>query len=306
MCTSTLSEAIKDNTQTIKGSTQAIKSDAQTIKSDLNSVRTHGDNAEHRQLLEWISSTDYPAQQSDIIKRRQDGTGEWFLAAPQVATWLSEPQATLFCPRIPGAGKTMIAAIAIDYLLKSLQNSSHGVAYVYCNYKAQEEQDTSRMLAAILKQLVQARPLLAQPIQRLHEQHANRGTRPSPDEIFSAVQDVISHYSAIYIVVDTLNEFRDSNGARRQFLDKLRHLQQGRDVRLMATSRFIPEIVDAFNEDLKLEVQASVEDVKRFVAGQIYRLPRCIQRDPELREIVQKKIVEAVDGMYGLPSQLLL
>ncbi|KAF2678030.1 ankyrin [Lentithecium fluviatile CBS 122367] len=282
---------------------QAIKDDTHAIKSDLNSVRTHGDNAEHRRLLEWISSTDYPAQQSDIIKRRQEGTGQWFLAAPHVATWLSKPQATLFCPGIPGAGKTMVAAIAIDYLLKSVQSSSHGVAYVYCNYKAQEEQDASRMLAAILKQLVQARPSLAEPVERLHKQHADRGTRPSPDEVFSALRDVVSHYSTVYIVVDALDECQDSDGTRRQFLAKLRDLQPGRDIRLMATSRFIPEIVDTFHEELNLEVQASEDDVKRFVAGQICRLPRCIQRDPALQEIVQKKIVEA-EAIQRIEGQL--
>lgn len=68
----------------------------------------------------------------------------------------------------------------------------------------------------------------------------------------------------------------------------------------MATSRFLPEIVDWFNKALKLEVQAEKEDVKRFVAGQICRLPRCIQRDSALQEVVQEKIVEAVDGMYVL------
>jgi hypothetical protein len=74
----------------------------------------------------------------------------------------------------------------------------------------------------------------------------------------------------------------------------------------MATSRFIPEIVDWFNKGLKLEVQASKEDVKRFVAGQIYQLPKCIQRDPALQEVVQEKIVEAVDGMYVRPRQLVI
>ena len=74
--------------------------------------------------------------------------------APEVSRWLNEPSATLFCPGIPGAGKTMIAAIAIDHLLNTVQHSKHGVAYVYCNYKAQEEQDVSSALAAILKQLV--------------------------------------------------------------------------------------------------------------------------------------------------------
>ncbi|EOA85575.1 uncharacterized protein SETTUDRAFT_169699, partial [Exserohilum turcica Et28A] len=280
---------------------------SQTIKDDTHLVRTHVDEiwqdkdaAKHRRILEWISPSDYPAQQSDIINRRQKGTGQWFLDAPQVATWLSEHQATLFCPGIPGAGKTMVAAIAIDQLLKSVQSGSHGVAYVYCNYKAREEQDTSRMLAAILKQLVQARLSLVDPVERLHKQHADRGTRPSPDEIFSALRDVLAHHSTVYIVVDALDECLDSDGTRRQFLAKLRNLQAGHDVRLMATSRFIPEIMDWFKEGLKLEVQACEEDVKRFVAGQICRLPNCIQRDPVLQEVVQEKIVEAVDGMFLL------
>ncbi|KAH7345940.1 hypothetical protein BKA66DRAFT_325499 [Pyrenochaeta sp. MPI-SDFR-AT-0127] len=261
---------------------------------------SNGDNAGHRRLLEWISSTDYPAQQSDIIKRRQEGTGQWFLDAPEVATWLSEPQATLFCPGIPGAGKTMVAAIAIDYLLKSVHRSSNGVAYVYCNYKAREEQDASQMLAAILKQLVQAQPSLVEPVEQLHEKHAGKGTRPSPGEVFSVLRDVIARYSTVYIIVDALDECQDSNGTRRQFLAKLRDLQAVRDVRLMATSRFIPEIVDAFNEVPKLEVQASKEDVKRFVAGQIYRLPRCIRHNAALQEMVQERIVEVVDGMFLL------
>ena len=33
-----------------------------------------------------------------------------------------------------------------------------------------------------------------------------------------------------------------------------------------------------------LEVRANVSDVKRYVAGQIYRLPRRVQRDDELTD----------------------
>jgi hypothetical protein len=189
----------------------------------------------------------------------------------------------------------MIAAIAIDHLLNYVQDSARGVAYVFCNYKAQEEQDTSSMLAALLKQLVQARPLITGSVERLHKQHTDRGTRPSLDEVLSCLRDVLAHYSATYIVIDALDECQDS--VRGQFLTKLRELQVGRDLRLMATSRFIPEIVDTFQGEMRLEVLASEEDVKRFVAGQTYRLPRCIQRDNALQSIVQDKIVKAVDGM---------
>jgi hypothetical protein len=68
-------------------------------------------------------------------------------------------------------------------------------------------------------------------------------------------------------------------------------------VRLLFTSRFIPEITQKFQSDLVLEVRASEEDVRRFIAGQVSRLPKCIQRDEQLKHAVQSKIIETVDGM---------
>jgi hypothetical protein len=260
-------------------------------------IRQGDHHAQHDKLVAWISPTDFPAQQSDFIGRRQEGTGQWFLNSPTVAKWLREPKGTLFCPGIPGAGKTIIAAIAIDHLLKAAQSNAVGVAYVYCNYKAQEQQDCASLLAAILKQLVQAQPLIVEPAKRLHMQHADRGTKPSTDEIFKALQSVLANFSTVHVVVDALDECRDSDGTRRQFLAQLQNLQAVTDLRLMVTSRNIPDIVDKFRGALELEVRASDEDVRRFVAGQIYRLPKCIQRDPALENMVQNKVAEAVDGM---------
>ncbi|KAF2711109.1 hypothetical protein K504DRAFT_475959 [Pleomassaria siparia CBS 279.74] len=288
-----LSQAIKDDTG-------FVRTHVPIIQSGVDKIRQDQDSASHRTLLEWISHSDYPTQQSDIIERRQEGTGQWFLDAPEVEKWLSEPKATLFCPGIPGAGKTMVAAIAIDHLLESVHKGSAGVAFVYCNYKAQGEQDVSSMLAAVLKQLVQARPSTKEPVERLHKQHASRGTKPSSEEIFCALRDVLAQYPTAYIVIDALDECRADDGTRFQFLTKLRDLQTTGDLRLMVTSRAILEIVKEFRDALTLEVQASKEDVKRFVAGQIYRLPNCIQRDLALQSKVQGKIVEAVDGMFLL------
>lgn len=245
---------------------------------------------------------DFPAQQSDIIGRRQEGTGQWFLDDPAFAKWLSQPKETLFCPGIPGAGKTMIAAIVIDHLLKAVQSSAVGVAYVYCNYKAQGEQDAASLLAAILKQLVQTRPSIVEPVERLRKKYANLGTnKPSADETFGALQSVIAEFSTTYVVVDALDESPNGDGTRHRFLGQLRALQAKSDVRLVFTSRFIPDIVDEFREAPTLEVRAHEEDVRRFVAGQIYRLPKCIQRDAALRDMVQEKVTRAVDGMQVLP-----
>lgn len=287
---------IHTKTEAVKDDTAFIRTHVLTAESRFDVVRQDQDRARHEKLMGWISPTEFPTQQSDYIARRQEGTGQWFLDAPEFTKWLHEPRETLFCPGIPGAGKTMMSAIVVNHLLTKVRSDAVGVAYVYCNYKS-VEQNAIGLLAAILRQLVQDRPSIAEPVEHLYKQHADRRTKPSFEEIFGALRAVLVTYSNTYIVVDALDECLDQDGSRRQLLAKLRDLQGRADLRLFATSRFIPDIVDEFRAALKLEVRASDEDVRRFVAGQIYRLPNCIKRDDTLQDIVQEKIVQAVDGM---------
>jgi hypothetical protein len=247
-------------------------------------------DTKHRELLEWISTTNYPAEQSDIMKRWQQRTGQWFLSHPQVAKWRNETSSTLLCPGMPGAGKTIIAAIAVDHLLKSALNSSTGVAYVYCNYK--EKQDTLGMLAAILQQLAQPN---MEPVERLRRRCSDRETCLLLDEVIGFLEDVVDCYDSVYIIIDALDECQD--GSRRQLLAKLTALRTGRDIRIMATSRCITEIEERFSTALQLDVQADKADVHRFVEGQMDQLPMCIQRDRALQEKVRDRIAETSDGM---------
>lgn len=265
------------------------------LRKEIDGSIVEKDDVRRIQILDWISASNYPAQQSDIIQRRQQGTGQWFLDAPEVAQWLSEARSTLFCPGIPGAGKTMVAAIAVNHLLNSAHAGSYGVAYIYCNHKAQADQDVSSMLAAILKQLVQGQPSAVDPLERLHQQHAYQGTRPALDEVYRVLKEVCAHCSLIYIVIDALDECR--HDCRRQFFDKVRELQVRHDMRLMTTSRFIPDIVDLFKDASNLEVRAIEGDVRRYVDGQIHRLPSCVQRNAVLQQTIRERIAEAVDGM---------
>jgi hypothetical protein len=253
--------------------------------------------AESDKIFEWLSSTDFPAKQSDFIAKRQEGTGQWFLDSPEFTKWLCTSKEILFCPGIPGAGKTMMAAITIDHLLRTTRSDSIGIAYIYCNYKEQADQNTASLVAAILKQLAHSQPSIPEPVSRLYEHHSRRKTRPSLEEIFSALQSVLRNYSAAYVVVDSLDECSDREGTSSRILNKIRDLQKETDLHLMVTSRFIPEIVEEFKHTPRLEVRATAADVRRFVAGKIYELPKCIQRDKELQELVQDKITQAVDGM---------
>jgi Cdc6-like AAA superfamily ATPase len=266
------------------------------IQHGVKLIQLAQDTREHRRLLDWISPTNYPAQQSDIIKRRCVGTGQWFLDTSEVVQWLDEPKKALLCLGAQGAGKTMIAAIAIEHLLQSVRNTQKGVAYVYCNYKA-EDQDASSMLAAILKQLLQSQQSTIEPVEKLHQQHMTQGTKPSLNEIYSTLQAVIKGYPIVHLVIDALDECQDNDGTRRLLLAKLLDLQKDDDVRIMITSRYLPEIQDTFNNALRVEIRARNEDIEQFVAGQMYRFPKCVRVNPSLQKAVQENISDAVDGM---------
>jgi Cdc6-like AAA superfamily ATPase len=290
---SKLSQAIKDDTGFIRDHVPVIHASIETIKQDR-------DRAQLQKLKAWLSSTDFVSQQSDIFRRRHEGTGQWFLDTPEFAEWLHPSQAgrTLLCTGIPGAGKTMIAAVVIDHLVTKVQSSTIGVAWLYCNYKSRNEQTEHELLAALLKHLVRDETTgVAKVVKELQEQCAARESRPAPEDLKKALQDVLAYYSVVYVVIDALDECSSEDGSRRQLLDHLRELKSCTDVRLMVTSRIIPEIVDEFREAATIEVRAHYEDVTRFVAGQIDRLPRCIQRDAELQKLVQDKITGAIEGM---------
>jgi Cdc6-like AAA superfamily ATPase len=252
---------------------------------------------QHEVIIQWLSSTDYPAQQHDIITQRQQNTGKWFLESPEFRKWLQGSDKTLFCPGIPGAGKTMIAAIAIDQVQKSLQSNEIAVSFVYCNYKAQDDQSTSQLLSALLKQLLYVQPKVETTLMQTYEKCSREKVRPSTDDIMQVFLSVCSSYHRVYLIVDALDECSDSEGSRTLLIEKLRELQSKMDIRLLFTSRFIPEITQHFQSNVQLEIRASEEDVRRFVAGQIPRLPNCIKRDEGLKIDVQDRIVKAVDGM---------
>jgi hypothetical protein len=249
----------------------------------------------HRTITNWISSIDFGAQHSDIINRRQEGTGVWFTDSPEFLSWLQGSKQTLFCHGIPGAGKTMIAATTVDHLWKHVRDKDIGVAYIYCNYKSQTDQNATNLAATILKQLTQESQSITEPVVNLYDRHADRGTRPSLEEIRTALQAVISSYSKVYIVIDALDECL--NHDRGPLLAMLRNLQSRGNLSFMATSRSIPEVMQHFNLLPMLDLRASDFDVKLFVASQMDLLPDFVHRDGELQTTIQDGISTAAGGM---------
>ena len=261
-------------------------------------------NDESMKILDWLTPIDYGPQQSDYLGRQQPGTGQWLLDSAEYQAWLKTKKQTLFCPGIPGAGKTILTAIVVDDLTTRVSSDpTIGVAYIYCNFQQQGTQKIDDLMASLLKQLAQGQSSLPESVKDLYDQHKTKRTRPLLGEILRVLQSVAKMYSRAFIIVDALDECQVSDDSRARFLSELFSLQTRHEVNIFATSRFIPQIIDQFNSSVSLEIRAHDEDVRKYLDDRISQ-----SRSELLKtysEKIKTEITKAVGGMY-VPSHLVL
>lgn len=246
----------------------ALVSNVGANVTEMKSMMQRGGDQE---ILNWLTPTDYSLQHNRHMKTHQEGTGQWLLDSSKFKEWIDTTHQTMFCPGMPGAGKTILSAVVIDRLGSRFSHDpSVGIAYIYFNFWQQGEQTAEDLFASLLKQLAQRQSRLPERLTQLFTHHRETRTRPSLGEIASVLDSVIRERSRVFVVVDAVDECPASDHCRAAFMAGLLDLRK-HGVNIFATSRFIPEITDSFDKSTWLEIRASDEDVARFVDAQISR-----------------------------------
>ncbi|UKZ53658.1 hypothetical protein TrVGV298_007455 [Trichoderma virens] len=290
-----------DGERTVKDILGDVHTSVSATRLDVSNIKSNLDNDMNLQILDWITSIDYGPQQSDFFNRRQPETGQWLLDSTEYRAWLGTEKQTLFCPGIPGAGKTILTSIVVDHLENTFKAPKIGIAYIYCNYKRQEEQVIEKLLSNLLKQLSRGQHPLPNCVRDMYSEHNYKRTRPSLSKIQKVLHSVVEMFSRVFIVVDALDECQNSNGCRQNLFTELFNLQEKCEVNLFVTSRFIPDIVDRFTTaSISLEIRASTDDIQTYLKNHISQLPILSQQKDELQKEVVTVISEAVDGMFLL------
>ncbi|KAL2786365.1 purine and uridine phosphorylase [Aspergillus keveii] len=220
--------------------------------------------------------------------QRKMGTGLWLLETTEFREWKAK-KGVLYCPGIPGAGKTIFSAVIIDHL-QEIKATDH----------TQQVQKLDDILASILKQLVQSSPVIPDDLRAVYQRRRNDGPRLRQHEIYRFLESIFNVFSQIYIVVDALDECLDSDGTRNAVISNILNLQQSGNLSLLATARHIPEISARFEPYLTLEVQASDADVKCFILSHVHEVSNCLRRNANLSELIVAEIAATARGMYVL------
>jgi hypothetical protein len=128
-------------------------------------------------------------------------------------------------------------------------------------------------------------------VQKLHQRHSEKRTRPSLAEIHDVLCSVVREWSKVYIVVDALDEYPEDQ--RRILLKHLTALDS--TVSLMLTSRPHIDLGAALSLGFgELEIRGSDADIRKYVDQRILnseRLSLHVRTWPGLQEKIILKIV---------------
>ncbi|KAL7972114.1 hypothetical protein HDV63DRAFT_402762 [Trichoderma sp. SZMC 28014] len=280
-----------------------VRDSVTNIETNVEDIKSRMNSEEDVKILNWLSDSSHSSQQNDFLSRRQQGTGQWLLQSKEYQNWLSTNKQTLFCPGIPGAGKTILTAIVVEDLHARFSNDpTVGIAYYYYNFKNQDQQTAAKLGASLLRQLCSSQSSLPEAMKSLYDKHHGK-SQPSLDEIASALQAVVKTFSRVFIPVDALDECRTLE--RHLILSEIFKIQAECNANIFATSRPILEIRNVFQGCILRDVVASREDIYMYIDGHMSVLPRFVHDNTDLKEQIKSDIANISQGMFLL-AQLYL
>lgn len=192
----------------------------------------------------------------------------------------------------------MLSSLVIDYMQQLFDGVNVAIAYIYCDYRRQDEQTPTNLIASVTKQLLHGCASIPEVIMKKYQYHKDKGTRPSSAEVLETTASSMAPFSRIYLILDALDELGNEGHVRQTLIERLCTLKDLRHFNLLTTSRYIPSLASEIRQPLCLDVRASSEDIKRYVEGHILDLRNCVRKDHDLQQTVVGAIVDAVDGMY--------
>ncbi|KAK5991138.1 putative serine/threonine-protein kinase fhkC [Cladobotryum mycophilum] len=262
---------------------------------------------EAQAILRWISPLTFRQRHVAILEGVQPETGSWLLEHDTFQSWLKGIISILWCPGIPGAGKTNIVqvppSLIIDHIERGNGPPNPVLTYVYCDYNQRSRQNTTDLLSSLLQQALQysLNTSLPAEVSSLYELHKKYDTRPTLAQITDLLRKESGKYDVFYVVIDALDECSESEEDSLQFISAVCSL--GPQVKLLCTSRSSTTFQSYFETSQKLEISASSEDIRKFLDSEIqqqFRLSKHVRADPTLKEHIIKAIIEECQGMFLL------
>ncbi|KAE8443548.1 hypothetical protein EG329_001788 [Mollisiaceae sp. DMI_Dod_QoI] len=244
---------------------------------------------DHARIMKWLSSPKPPRPWMPIFDSICPGTGEWILSNESYTKWRDGPVSLLSLVGKPGAGKTFLVSVILNDLTNSGDSVQRSVVYHIFDYIESRDTSTTAVLQSIICQIV-AQEDTSQISLLL--QHCQKSQSPLGLKALTRVlMDVIVVKPNSVLVLDALDEFDD-----RGHLFPILRLLLKTGLRILVTSRSIPDIDDTFRGDITVEIEVPRSDIEAFVDYKLRESALYVRLNAQ--PSISSAIVNHSDGLF--------
>ncbi|CAJ0545089.1 Ff.00g085620.m01.CDS01 [Fusarium sp. VM40] len=245
---------------------QQAMSQWRTIGTDVSELRKIVEEVQkdkkRQEMLNWLCAVDTSVQYRAARDKYSRGTCAWLVQESDCfKTWEREPKSFLWLNGKAGSGKSILSSSVIKYFKDRYeQDPETTLAYFFFSFGSLEQQKVSVMLSSLVRQLCASRPDTPQPIKRFESDMA-KGERPDIESLETALIAAVSGFSAVFIIVDALDECPAFDGERSRLLDCLERIITAMpdNLHIFCTSRAEPDISMTIDELLSPPAKAAVD-----------------------------------------------
>ena len=191
------------------------------------------------------------------------------------------------------------SSLLIDSLCDQAGRKDIAVVGLYCDFLAQQEQSTTSMLGAILKQLASRGGIpehIREAFQKTRREFGGRGLR-LPDMV-EILKKTITSLQRIFVCIDALDESAPKQ--RRELLESLQEIVRvSPNMRILLTGRshIDDEIAEFSGGVVRIPISPTQDDIMSYLEMKLKRDTTPKAMDDELRADIMSVIPEKISEM---------
>ena len=195
---------------------------------------------------------------------------------------------------IPGAGKTVLASVAVEKVKLLCEGiAGRGYVYYYCHY-SNEQDEAMPFLSWVVSQLCRQLGWVPAELKLLYD----RGCEPTIPELQYVLEIALARLEKLFVVVDAVDE-STPRGELVRLLATMALDSRFRKVQILVTSRQeydIERFFSAISTSISMKNRYVDADIERHIRARLDSSLR-LRRWRDSFQLIQETLVEKAGGM---------
>ncbi|KFY54785.1 hypothetical protein V497_07443 [Pseudogymnoascus sp. VKM F-4516 (FW-969)] len=256
-------------------------------------------------MIEWISEVQVGIEHERArtsLGERYWNSGQWFLHGADFMTWKTSIHGSFWLQGSVGTGKTSLASIVLNELIKSGENPS--VGFFYCRATGEVPNNPTAIFRSLVAQLAftldgdDVYPLVRDWYQK-EAKHYVTGSRLTISQCEDLLVRLMTLRGKTIILIDGIDEC----SAPMELLRSLHTVWKNfPELKVFLTSRLDVEVSSIFHKipTVQSEVSKTSDDIREYITQELHRKERRNKKviTNELAERMTNILTKRAQGMF--------